>query len=156
MASLIEQVRSGDYRRRKPTSLGDGPGRALMGSWGVVAPTIEHVRMLQQLLNTTLPQQEILVYTALPLDSEIPHNSVVFIEHEAPFRKNHDGRELGGLGPFQDLTAYDYFLAKDILLVDDEKVQSFRDFTGYRYGDRDQHLSSAAVLSNWGMVWRDR
>lgn len=156
MADLIEQVLSGDYRRRKPTSLGDRPGRALAGSWGVVAPTIEHVRILQQHLKEVLPQEEILVYTTLPLDGEIPRNSLVFIEHALPFKKNHEGLGLGKLGPFQDLTECDYFLAKDILLVDDENVESLRDATGYRYGDRDQDLSSAAVLSNWGMVWRDR
>lgn len=154
---LIKQICMARYQRSKPTTLGDAhSGRALAGSWGIVAPSIEHARVLQQYLNEVLPQTEILVYTELPKDFEIPHGSLVFIEHEAPFRKNHDGPQLGGLGPFQDLHAYDYFLSKDILLVNDEKVVSLRDASGYRYGDPDENISSEAVLSNWNMVWRDR
>lgn len=130
--------------------------RSLFRSWGVVAPSIDHVKVLQQYLRHVLPQEEIVIYTEVAEDAKIPRGSLVFIEHEAPFRKNHDNPELNGLGPFQELDAYDYFMSKDVLLVDDEKVESLRDATGYRYGDPDQNLSSKAVLSNWGMVWRDR
>lgn len=157
MDELIEQIRMGRYQRSEPTSMGYlHSSRAMAGSWGIVAPSIEHARVLQRHLSKTLPQTKVLVYTELPEDIEIPYGSLVFIEHDAPFRKNHDGPQLGGLGPFQDLNVYDYFLSKDILIVDDEKVVSLRDATGYRYGDPDENISSEAVLSNWGMIWRDR
>lgn len=130
----------------------------------VVAPTIEHVKILQAWLVDKLPQGEILLYENFTKDNPAPQGSLVFFQADDPFATSDveetaaaaAGRKLRfmrgrSLLPVDEL---DMFLCKDFLLVNDKQIKPCRDY-GYNYGDRDTLVTSDSVLSNWPMILND-
>lgn len=124
----------------------------------VIAPSMRHVKALQNLLFDKLDQRPAVKLTDLTLETD--KGLLVFAEQKDPFKpvlKPADGfntkrlrflaqegtLELGGL------TFRDSFFTSDTIVLDDDRCAPLRDQTGWKWGDKDHGILSDDLLSHY-------
>lgn len=124
----------------------------------VIAPSMRHVKALQNLLFDKLDQRPAVKLADLTLETD--KGLLVFAEQKDPFKpvpKPVDGfntkrlrfltqegtLELGGL------TFRDSFFTADTIVLDDDRCAPLRDQTGWKWGDKDHGITSEDLLSHY-------
>lgn len=124
----------------------------------VIAPSMRHVKALQNLLFDKLDQRPAVKLTDLTL--EMDKGLLVFAEQKDPFKpapKPVDGFNTKRLRSIQQegtlelggLTFRDSFFTADTIVLDDDRCAPLRDQTGWKYGDKDHGITSEELLSHY-------
>lgn len=124
----------------------------------VVAPSLRHVRALQNLLIGKIDQRP-----AVKLDDLVPETDtdiLVFAQQPEPFKPT--PKPVDGFNPARkrlfaqegtlDLGGLSWregFYTSDLFVVDDTRCVSTRDQTSMRYGDVAQEITSETVLAGF-------
>lgn len=124
----------------------------------VIAPSMRHVKALQNLLFDKLDQRPAVKLADLTPDTD--KAVLVFAEQKDPFKpapKPVDGFNTKRLRTMQQegtlelggLTFRDSFFTTDTIVLDDDRCVPLRDMTGWKYGDQAHGITSEDLLSHY-------
>jgi hypothetical protein len=133
------------------------------GKYVVIAPSVRHVKALQTLLGNRFPVGDPITLEEAKEKLVFPQ-MIIFIAHDKPIdyaRRNDELPLTGGVKRthllrtdhtkvhFGELEGRDIFLANDVFILNDETALLMRDQTGWKYGDKEEGVSTRDVLAKF-------
>lgn len=133
------------------------------GKYVVVAPSLRHVKALQTLLGKHFPVGDPITLEEAK-EQLVFAQQIIFIEHAKPIdyaRRNEELPLTGGVKRvhklhmdhkkvhFGELEGRDIFLAQDVFLLNDDTALLMRDQTGWKYGNKEEGISTRDVLAKF-------